>query len=100
VAEHVPGDRETAFSIGLRMARESRGLSLSAAARLAGITKAHLHDMEAARSRNPCVSTLAGLAKAYCIPLGWFAERAAESLADAARSAPQPSGNAIPRAEP
>lgn len=64
----------------LRACRASRDLSLTAAARLAGITKAHLHDMEAGRSLNPCVSTLAGLSKAYNLPLGWMAEQFAEAL--------------------
>lgn len=78
-SEGVSAVRETEFAMGIRAAREGHGLSLTAAARLAGITKAHLHDMEAGRSRNPCVSTLAGLARAYHLPLGWFAEQAAKS---------------------
>jgi transcriptional regulator with XRE-family HTH domain len=73
-------DLSDLFATGLRLARESRGLSLSAAARGAGITKAHLHDLEAGRSSNPCVSTLAGLAKAYCLPIGWLAEQASRAL--------------------
>lgn len=53
------------FRHAIRFSRECRGLSLSEAARQAGIAKAHLHDLEAGRSRNPCVSTLIGLARAY-----------------------------------
>jgi transcriptional regulator with XRE-family HTH domain len=77
----------TPFATDLRFCREAVGLSLSAAARKAGITKAHLHDMESGRSLNPCISTLAGLAKAYGQPLGWMAERAALSHAATAREA-------------
>lgn len=68
------------FANDLRFCREAAGLSLSAAARAASITKAHLHDMESGRARNPCISTLAGLAKAYGQEIGWMAERAALSL--------------------
>lgn len=78
----------TSFSDALRAARDGLGLSLSAAARLAGITKAHLHDMEAGRSQNPCVSTLMGLAKTYHLPVGWLAEQ----VADALSSEPPPTG--------
>lgn len=70
----------TGFANDLRFCRKAAGLSLSAAAEAAGITKAHLHDMESGRARNPGVSTLAGLAKAYGQNVGWMAERAALSL--------------------
>lgn len=70
----------TGFANDLRFCREAAGLSLSAAAKAAGITKAHLHDMESGRARNPGVSTLAGLARAYGQNVGWMAERAALSL--------------------
>jgi len=74
----------TVFTAAIRHEREQRGMSLSEAARRAGITKAHLHDLESGRSRNPCVSTLAGLTKAYLCEVGALANIAAFSLAEGA----------------
>lgn len=64
----------------LRLCRSAKGLSLSAAARLAGISKAHLHDMESGHSSNPSISTLVGLSHAYAIPVPWLAEQFSAAL--------------------
>jgi transcriptional regulator with XRE-family HTH domain len=51
----------------LRAARERRGWSLSQAARLIGITKSHLHDLEHGRSNNPTLTVVASLVITYKI---------------------------------
>lgn len=68
----------TALASELRAARAVTGLSLSNVAAMAGITKSHLHDLEAGRAANPCVSTLVGLARALgdVSPLRLFAASA------------------------
>lgn len=60
--------------------RERGSLSLSQAARLIGCTKAHLWELEAARSRNPSIRLLDGMAAAYGLSVGFLAEAAATSL--------------------
>lgn len=55
----------TPFSSLLRSLRAKSGLSLSAAARNMGISKAHLHELESGRAVNPTVGTLAVLAETY-----------------------------------
>lgn len=78
----------TDFAGLIRCWREKRGLSLSQAAGLAGLTKAHLWELEQRRACNPCVSTLVGLSRAYGASLAylgylsgtaWVASREAES---------------------
>lgn len=56
--------------------RSDLGLSLQDLATRAGITKAHLWDLEQGRSVNPTIQTLAGLAAALAIPFGILAEGA------------------------
>lgn len=68
------------FPALIRHWREVAKLSLSKAAARAGITKAHLHELEAGRSHNPTIATLAGLAAAYGADLPYLAARAAAQL--------------------
>lgn len=61
-------------------ARDGRGESLETVAKLAGITKSHLWDLERGRSKNPTVRTLAGLSEALHAPFGELAEAAFNDL--------------------
>ena len=47
--------------------RKFRGMSLQHVADEAKLTKAHVWDLEVGRSRNPCMSTILGLAAALDI---------------------------------
>lgn len=53
----------------IRDARQKHGLSLQDVASRAGITKAHVWDLERGASSNPTIVTLAGLAHALEVPL-------------------------------
>ena len=67
--------------------RQALGLSLQKAATAAGITKAHLREMERGKSANPCVSTLAGLGAALKVsPDALFSA----ALRDGVGRAPRP----------
>lgn len=63
----------------IKRGREHCGMSLSEAAKLIGISKAHLWDLETGKSRNPTIVVLAGLACAYGIDLNILAHLAAAS---------------------
>jgi transcriptional regulator with XRE-family HTH domain len=58
----------SAFSEHIKIRREHLGLSLSQAAKAAGTTKTHLHDLEAGRSSNPGARLLFGLSTALKMP--------------------------------
>ena len=51
----------------IKRLRTERGLSLEKLANAAGLTKAHVWEMERGNSANPSVSTLAGLAAALSV---------------------------------
>ena len=72
----------------IRYWREEARLSLSAAGKLAGITKAHLWELEQGRANNPTTQTLVGLARAYGASLPYLAHLAADALEEAAPSQP------------
>lgn len=55
------------FAQILRRVRSKSGLSLSEAARRAGMTKAHLWQLEDGRSDNPTAKTLKALADLYSV---------------------------------
>lgn len=56
----------------LRRLRETRGESLSAAARPSGITKQSLSLLEIGRKDNPTLRTLRGLANHYGVSVGYL----------------------------
>lgn len=53
----------------LRLRREALGLSLSQVARLSGLSKAQVWDLEKARAKNPTLNTLRGLSVATHTPI-------------------------------
>ncbi|MBQ68882.1 transcriptional regulator [Candidatus Saccharibacteria bacterium] len=53
----------------LRLRREALGLSLSQVARLSGLSKAQVWDLEKARAKNPTLETLRGLSVATDTPI-------------------------------
>jgi transcriptional regulator with XRE-family HTH domain len=67
----------TDFGYSIREAREAEGHSLSKAANLVGISKAHLWELESGGSRNPTIQVIAALAAAYGLDLGALAREAA-----------------------
>lgn len=83
----VGGSHPRNFPQLIRYWREDAKLSLAQAGKLAGITKAHLWDLESGRARNPTIKTLAGLTRAYCASLSYLALLAAANLEDAGTTA-------------
>jgi DNA-binding XRE family transcriptional regulator len=62
-------------SIGdsIKHARESRDLSLAETAKMAGMTKAHLWEIESGRATNPSLEIMRGLSRALELrPAIWF----------------------------
>lgn len=55
----------TPFSDAIRQHRERMGLTLQAVANAAGLTKAHVWELEKGKRVNPTVQTLVGLADVY-----------------------------------
>lgn len=51
----------------IRECRKIEGKSLEAVARLSGITKSHVHDLEIGKSRNPTIDTIMRLCHALRI---------------------------------
>ena len=59
----------------LTHARELLGLSLAEAAKMAGISKSHLWEIEAGRHVNPSLETMRGLSRALGLkPSAWFTQ--------------------------
>ena len=76
----------------LRVFRAERGLTISQAAQLAGVTRETLRELELGR-RNAQEATLAKIAGAYGVPVAELletAEAGSEPLGDAARSSSEP----------
>jgi DNA-binding XRE family transcriptional regulator len=53
------------LAITLRRGRARCGMSLSEASEAAGISRAHLHELEAGRSTNPTIAVVASLWSLY-----------------------------------
>lgn len=53
----------------LRSYREKRGLSLGQAASVAGLSKAHIWELEIGRAENPTITTLLLLCRTYGISI-------------------------------
>jgi len=68
---------ENSFGAYIRAARERSSLSLSQAADLIKVSKAHVWSMERGEARNPSIVTLANMASAYDLDLGDLAHMAA-----------------------
>lgn len=69
----------TDFAYSIREARKAEGHSLSKAAKLIGVSKAHLWELESGGSRNPTIQVLAGIATAYDLDVGVLAREAAQT---------------------
>ena len=55
------------LAVSLRRGRAAAGLTLTQAAGLLGISRCHLHELEAGRASNPTLATLAAARRHYGI---------------------------------
>jgi transcriptional regulator with XRE-family HTH domain len=75
-------------AINVRRIRQARGLSQSEVARLAGVAKSTLSQLEVGQG-NPTIETLFALAKVYGVPLGSLVQHTAVTL-DVSRHSGRP----------